>query len=71
LSINSIDLKQMLDLIGANKLPEVEEYLAGELKRLARAGADFAVLAANTPHIVFGALRARARPADQHCGRHL
>lgn len=57
--INSIDLKQMLDLIGANKLPEVEEYLAGELARLAHAGADFAALAANTPHIVFGALRAR------------
>jgi len=58
LVISSIDLKQMLDLIGANKLAEVEEYLVGELKRLARAGADFAALAANTPHIVFGALRA-------------
>jgi aspartate racemase len=58
--INSIDLKRMLDLIGANKLPEVEEYLVGELERLARAGADFAALAANTPHIVFGALRARS-----------
>ena len=52
--------KQMLDLIGASKLPEVEEYLMGELERLARAGADFAALAANTPHIVFGALRARS-----------
>lgn len=58
--INSIDLKQMLDLIGANRLPEVEEYLVGELMRLARAGADLAALAANTPHIVFGALCARS-----------
>jgi aspartate racemase len=58
--INSIDLKRMLDLIGANKLAEVEEYLARELARLAHAGADFAALAANTPHVVFGALRARS-----------
>jgi aspartate racemase len=58
--INSIDLKQMMDLITANRLPEVEGYLADELERVARAGADFAVLAANTPHIVFGALRARS-----------
>jgi aspartate racemase len=50
----------MLNLIGAGRLPEVEEYLAGELQRLARAGADFAALAANTPHVVFGALCARS-----------
>ena len=57
--INSIDVEQMLGLIGANRLAEVEEYLAGELRRLIGAGADFAVLAANTPHIVFGGLSAR------------
>jgi aspartate racemase len=58
--INSIDVKRMLDLIGGNKLPEVEAYLLAELERLARAGAHFAALAANTPHIVFGALRAQS-----------
>jgi aspartate racemase len=58
--INSIDVNQMLGLIGANRLPEVEEYLAEELQRLVRAGADFAALAANTPHVVFGALCARS-----------
>jgi aspartate racemase len=57
--INSIDVNQMLGLIGANRLAEVGDYLAGELQRLVAAGADFAVLAANTPHIVFGALSAR------------
>ena len=50
----------MLDLISAAKLPDVTEYLLGELDRLARAGADFAALAANTPHIVFDALCARS-----------
>lgn len=51
--INSIDLKKMLDLIGANELAGVTEYLLGEVNRLAHAGADFGLLAANTPHIVF------------------
>ncbi|HKZ81682.1 MAG TPA: amino acid racemase [Pyrinomonadaceae bacterium] len=51
--INSIDLKKMLDLIGAGELTEVTEYLAEEVRKLASAGADVGLLAANTPHIVF------------------
>jgi aspartate racemase len=51
--INSIDLNKMLDLIAANELAGVAGYLLGEVNRLARAGADFGLLAANTPHIVF------------------
>ncbi len=51
--INSINLKKMLDLIEANKLPEVTEYLVREVRKIATAGADFGVLAAGTPHIVF------------------
>ena len=51
--INSINMKKMLDLIGANRLVEVSEYLASEVNKLAAAGADFALLASNTPHIVF------------------
>jgi aspartate racemase len=51
--INSIDMKKMLDLIGANKLAGLTEYLLGEVKKLAYAGADLGLLASNTPHIVF------------------
>ncbi len=58
--INSIDLTKMLDLIGAGRLPEVTEYLLGEVRKLGRAGADFGALAANTPHVVFDALRLQA-----------
>jgi len=43
----------MLGLIGANELTQVTDYLVGEVQNLARAGADFGLLAANTPHIVF------------------
>jgi aspartate racemase len=55
--INSIDLNRMLGLIGANELAQVTEWLAGEVERLARAGADFGLLASNTPHIVFDEIR--------------
>ncbi len=55
--INSIDMKKMLDLIGTNKLPEAAAYLLDEIRKLDRAGADFGLLASNTPHVVFDALR--------------
>jgi aspartate racemase len=51
--INSVDLKKMLSFIEANELTEMTEYLVGEVQKLARAGADFGLLAAGTPHIVF------------------
>jgi aspartate racemase len=55
--INSISVKKLLDLVGANELDKVTEFLAIEVERLARAGADFALLASNTPHIVFDQLQ--------------
>jgi len=58
--INSIDLKRLVDLIAAGELAAVTDLLLGELGRLARAGADFGLLAANTPHVVFDDLRRRS-----------
>ncbi|MGE5072862.1 MAG: aspartate/glutamate racemase family protein [Anaerolineae bacterium] len=58
--INSIDMTKMLGLIGANEMKPVTDYLVGEVNKLARAGADFALLASNTPHIVFDEIRERA-----------
>lgn len=55
--INSIDLKRLLDLVGAGQLHELATWLTAEIERLANAGADFALLASNTPHIVFNDLR--------------
>jgi aspartate racemase len=59
--INSIDLKRMLDMVSRNRLTELTEYLLHEVGRLAGAGADFGLLASNTPHIVFREL-AQASP---------
>lgn len=51
--INSINLKNMVDWVTANELDKVAGYLTEEIQKLARAGADFALIAAGTPHIVF------------------
>src|SRR5262245_38142504 len=58
--INSIDMTQMLQMIGAGQLAEVTSYLLGEIGRLERAGADVCLLASNTPHVVFDDLRRAA-----------
>jgi aspartate racemase len=59
--INSIDMQTMLRLIGADALDDVTVYLLAEIEKLARAGADFGLLASNTPHLVFDRLRVGSR----------
>ena len=51
--INSVDLKKGLDFMAANDLAGMANYLLEGIGILARAGADFGLIAANTPHIVF------------------
>ena len=60
LVLNSIDMQRMIRLLTAQQLPELVAFLLGEINRLARAGADFGVLSANTPHVVFPALQAQS-----------
>lgn len=58
--INSISVKKLLAMVGANQLAAVADWLASEVERLARAGADFALFASNTPHIVFDEVERRS-----------
>lgn len=58
--INSIDLNRMLGFVFANDLDELTKFLLLEIQKLADAGSDFALLASNTPHIVFDRLNARS-----------
>ena len=58
--LNSVDLKKMLGLMEVNDLASATEYLLVEIQKLQRAGADFGVLASNTPHIVFDELSRRS-----------
>ena len=58
--INSVDLNKLIGWMNAGELDAAADYLSVEIEKLARAGVDFAVLAANTPHIVFDQLRERS-----------
>ena len=60
LIITSIDLKQMIEWMTAGNLEAVTDSLVAEFERLHKAGADFAALTANTPHIVFDELQRRS-----------
>ena len=55
--INSINMTAMLSYVQENKFKELILYLAYEIKKLEMAGAGFAALASNTPHIVFDQLQ--------------
>lgn len=58
--INSIDVQAVLRLVAADQLTELTDYLVAEIERLANAQADLALIAANTPHIVFDEVRSRS-----------
>ncbi|HEX5720847.1 MAG TPA: amino acid racemase [Thermoanaerobaculia bacterium] len=57
--IDSLDVQRALRLVGTDR-PGLIDYLLASLRRLAGAGVDFAVMTANTPHIVFDDLVARS-----------
>ena len=58
--IDSLDVRTALDLV-ARDGDEFTQYLLESLLRLARAGADFLAMTANTPHIVFDELARQCR----------
>lgn len=51
--INSIDLSKMVSFFEASQYDSMVAYVVDALRRLAQAGAECGLLAANTPHIVF------------------
>ena len=51
--IVSIDLRKGLDFMEANDLSGMGNFLLEAIGKLARGGADFGIISANTPHIVF------------------
>ena len=61
LIINSVDLKRAITWMGAGEFEKLTDYLVEEVEKLHKAGADFAALTANTPHIVFDELQSRSK----------
>jgi aspartate racemase len=51
--INSLDVDRGIAMLDAGRVDDLADYLAAGLDLLARAGAHFGFIAANTPHIVF------------------
>jgi len=58
--INSLDVDKGIAMLNAGRLDALADYLASGLEPLVRAGADFALMAANTPHLVFDELQGRS-----------
>lgn len=60
LIIDSIDVNRGIAMLDANDLAALADYVAESVERLTRAGAEIALIAANTPHIVFDEVEQRA-----------
>jgi aspartate racemase len=57
--INSIDLQRVLAAAAAGEVEALAVWMVAELEKLERAGADFAIMASNTPHLVFDEIEGR------------
>lgn len=51
--IYSLNINEVSDMMEAEQWDKLIDLLANAIKLISRAGADFALIAANTPHIVF------------------
>ena len=51
--INSIDLQKLMGFFAGNEQEQVVGYLSHEIQKLAKAGVEIGLIAANTPHMVF------------------
>ena len=60
LIINSLDVDKGIAMLDAGKLEELADYISGGVDSLLRAGAELAVIAANTPHLVFDEVQRRS-----------
>ncbi len=60
LVIDSLDVNRGIAMLNANDLDGLTNYVSASLDRLTRAGAEIALIAANTPHLVFDEVQQRA-----------
>jgi aspartate racemase len=58
--INSLDVDKGIAMLDAGRLHDLADYLAAGVASLENAGADFAFIAANTPHLVFEDVQQRS-----------
>jgi aspartate racemase len=60
LIINSLDVDKAIAMLDAGRLDDLADYIAAAVELLTRAGAQFGLIAANTPHLVFDDVQRRS-----------
>jgi aspartate racemase len=60
LIIDSLDVNRAIAMLDANDLAGLATYISAAIERLADAGANIALIAANTPHLVFDEVDSRS-----------
>jgi aspartate racemase len=58
--INSVAAGTLVPLVLGRDFPAVADYLSVEIERLAAAGAEIGLIAANTPHVCFDEIQRRS-----------
>ena len=56
--IYSVNINELMQFVKISAWDKLTEWLLGKIQSIHNAGADFAVIASNTPHIVFDELQA-------------
>lgn len=60
LSVESVNVFKVLELCSEQNYSDLVDYLMNAINNLAKCGADFAALSANTAHIVFAELKEKS-----------
>lgn len=58
--VYSVNMSEFLAMMKAKKYDQVTDYLLEKIEGLKRAGAEFAALSANTPHLLFDRLKEKS-----------
>ena len=58
--INSVNMKVLVDAVTVSDYATMANYLTEQIAHLAKGGAEFAIISANTPHLVFDEVKRRS-----------
>lgn len=58
--INSLDPDRVLAMLDAERVDQLADYISSGVEVLARSGAEFGFIAANTPHLAFDEVQRRS-----------
>src|SRR4030042_4654990 len=59
--IYSVNMWEFLELLKRKEYENLTDYLLGKIEALKQAGAEFAAITANTPHLLFESLNKKTR----------